>query len=134
MGRGSAEQHGRSVHPRPAQEARARFDQEHTRRRIHPTETVMMSIRRHLLIWLICAFCIAIGVTAFGVYRQARIEAREIFDYQLQQMATLFPTQGFGPISRSLNVDPDIENVVVVQIWNEGGTQVYQSQPMVPPP
>src|SRR5205085_1461319 len=56
----------------------------------------MTSIRRQLLVWLLVGLAVAVLTAAFTVYMRARIEAGELFDYQLQLMATAFPRDGFG--------------------------------------
>jgi two-component system OmpR family sensor kinase len=93
----------------------------------------MRSIRRELLVWLLAGFSLATIAAAVGVYRQARVEARELFDYQLHQMATAFPKEGFGPLP--VTSDPfGVESVVAVQIWDRNGLQTYLSRPGTPPP
>jgi two-component system OmpR family sensor kinase len=94
----------------------------------------MTSIRRQLLVWLVLGFSLATIAAAIGVYRQARLEAGEILDYQLQQMAAAFPKEGFGPLTIPPVVAIESGDVVVVQIWDQGGVQVYLSRPDSPPP
>ena len=94
----------------------------------------MTSIRRRLLLWLLVGFSLSTVVAAFGVYKQAREEAREIFDFQLEQMAMAFPKEGFGPLTVPPSDVSGIEHVVVVQIWDQSGVQIYLSRPGLPPP
>ena len=94
----------------------------------------MSSIRRRLLLWLLAGFSVSMGVTAFGVYRQARQEAREILDFQLEQMAVAFPRAGFGPLEVPPPDPLGLAERVVVQIWDRGGMQVYLSRSGSPPP
>lgn len=94
----------------------------------------MTSIRRRLLLWLVLGFSLATIAAAIGVYRQARLEAGEIFDYQLEQMAAAFPKEGFGPLTMPPVAAFEPGDIVVVQIWDQGGTQVYLSRPGSPPP
>jgi two-component system OmpR family sensor kinase len=94
----------------------------------------MTSIRRQLLVWLVLGFSLATIAAAIGVYRQARLEAGEILDFQLQQMAAAFPKEGFGPLTMPPVAAIEPGDVVVVQIWDQGGVQVYLSRPDSPPP
>ena len=84
----------------------------------------MTSIRRQLLIWLLLGLSVSTLAAAFAVYRQTRIEAAELFDYQLQVMAAAFPNGGFAPPSTPPDSDAGSGDVVVVQIWDQNGAQV----------
>lgn len=94
----------------------------------------MTSIRRRLLLWLLVGFSLCTVAAAWGVYKQARQEAREIFDFHLEQMAAAFPREGFGPNTIAPVETLGVEDHVVVQIWDQNGVQVYQSPAGVPPP
>jgi two-component system OmpR family sensor kinase len=89
----------------------------------------MTSIRRQLLLWLLIGLSLSTIVAAFAVYARAREEARELFDYQLQQMAAAFPHEGFGPVTAPPRDESTMGDVVVVQIWGENGAQLYLSRP-----
>jgi len=92
---------------------------------------VITSIRRQLLIWLLVGLLAATLAAAFAVYTRARSEAAELFDYQLQVMAAAFPHGGFGrPPSDDAHAAG--ADVVVVQIWNQSGAQLYWSRPGSP--
>jgi two-component system OmpR family sensor kinase len=92
----------------------------------------MSSIRRQLLIWLSAGLAVATLVAAFAVYTRARIEAAELFDYQLQVMAAAFPHQGIGQAPSPGDDGPAAGDVVVVQIWDQNGVQLYWSRPGSP--
>jgi len=94
----------------------------------------VISIRRQLLLWLFIGLSVSTIVAAFAVYARARDEARELFDYQLQQMAAAFPHEGFGPITAPFPHESGVGDVVVVQIWGENGAQLYLSRPGSPAP
>ena len=47
----------------------------------------MRSIRRELLLWLSLGLVVAVVAAATSTYYKARHEARELFDYQLKQLA-----------------------------------------------
>lgn len=94
----------------------------------------MISIRRQLLLWLFMGLSVSTIVAAFAVYARAREEARDLFDYQLQQMAAAFPHEGFGPITAPFSDESGMGDVVVVQIRGENGAQLYLSRPGSPAP
>ncbi len=85
----------------------------------------MKSIRKTLLLWLTGSLAIGIALTAWLTYHQARQEANEIFDYQMQQMALSLPSQAFSPLAPGRAPDPD-ENIVI-QIWDNNGLRIYGS-------
>src|SRR5450755_1838949 len=92
----------------------------------------MSSIRRQLLIWLLAGLTVTTLVAACAVYTRARIEAGELFDYQLQVMAAAFPRGGFGQSPPSGDEQMTAGDVVVVQIWDQNGAQLYWSRPGSP--
>ena len=53
----------------------------------------MISIRRKLLMYLFGGMISATLLAGFATYVQVRHEMNEMFDYQLQQIATAFPTE-----------------------------------------
>ncbi|MBS1156299.1 MAG: two-component sensor histidine kinase [Proteobacteria bacterium] len=85
----------------------------------------MKSIRTTLLLWLTGSLAIGIALTAWLTYRQAREEANEIFDYQMQQMAASLPSRAFSPLAPGRAPDPE-ENIVI-QIWDNSGLRIYGS-------
>ena len=91
----------------------------------------MTSIRRQLLIWLSAGLAVTTLVAAFAVYTRARIEAGEVFDYQLQTMAAAFPHRGYGEAPQA-GAEVSAGDVVVVQIWDQRGAQLYWSRPGSP--
>ncbi len=93
----------------------------------------MTSIRRQLLVWLLAGLALATLIAALAVYTRARIEAAELFDYQLQLMAAAFPHQGLGQAIAPRGGEQGIAgDVVVVQIWDRNGVQLYWSRPGSP--
>lgn len=94
----------------------------------------MTSIRRWLLLWLLVGLTVATAAAAFAVYARARAEARDLFDYQLQLMAAAFPNEGFGSATAPPLDEADMGGVVVVQIWDQNGAQLYLSRPGSLPP
>ena len=51
----------------------------------------MTSIRRWLLRWLIFGLAAACLVAGFGIFHTARLEASELFDYELRTVAISLP-------------------------------------------
>lgn len=92
----------------------------------------MTSIRRRLLIWLVAGLAVTTLAAALAVYMRARMEAAELFDYQLQVMAAAFPRGGYGEAPSAGDEDMSAGDVVVVQIWNRNGSQLYWSRPGSP--
>ena len=88
----------------------------------------MTSIRRQLLVWLLLGLSVTTLIAAFAVYTRTRVEAEELFDYQLQVMAASFPNHGLGPSAEPPFDTPDPGDVVVVQIWDQHGAQIYLSR------
>lgn len=88
----------------------------------------MTSIRRKLLVLLLAGVIIAGMVAAWGVYRQARAELDDMFDYHLRQMALALRDRSF----EGMLVDPaDLtdEFDFVIQVWSRDGVKVYFSRP-----
>src|SRR3954469_11967947 len=93
----------------------------------------MTSIRRQLLVWLLAGLIVATLAAAFAVYLRARHEAAELFDYQLQLMAASFPHEGMAQATAPPGTDiTGTSDVVVVQIWDRSGAQLYWSRPGSP--
>lgn len=89
----------------------------------------MNSIRRQLLISLIAALLAGFGLAGWLTFRQAKAEANELFDFQLQQTAAALPSE---PFSSAFGAgDPD-GGGVVIQIWSREGAQLYYSHPRAP--
>jgi two-component system OmpR family sensor kinase len=89
----------------------------------------MSSIRRQLLFWLVAIVVAGVGLAGWLIYRQALAEANELFDYQLQEIAAALPSQPFAQI---LGAHNDVDEGVVIQIWNRNGALMYYSHPRAP--
>lgn len=88
----------------------------------------MTSIRRKLLALLLAGVLSAGMVAALGVYRQARAELDEVFDYHLRQMALALRDRSF----EAMIVDPEDltdEFDFVIQVWSRDGGRMYFSRP-----
>lgn len=88
----------------------------------------MTSIRHKLLAWLLAAVLVAGLIAAWGVYRQARAELDDIFDYNLRQMALSLRDGSFGAAISSPE-EFATEFDFAIQIWNRDGVRLYFSQP-----
>lgn len=89
---------------------------------------MMNSIRRKLLLWLLAAVLIAGMAAAWGVYRQARAELDEVFDYHLRQMALSLRDGSFGvPVAGPEEFASEFD--FAIQIWNRDGVRLYFSRP-----
>jgi two-component system OmpR family sensor kinase len=87
----------------------------------------MRSIRRELLLWLLLGLVVAVVAAATSTYYKARHEARELFDYQLRQLALSVSDQrvSLAPEAQRNNRDEDF----VIQIWDRDQKLFYSSQP-----
>jgi two-component system OmpR family sensor kinase len=91
----------------------------------------MTSIRRRLLGWLIFGFGAASAAAAYGIFHTARIEAGELFDYELRTVALSLPSnlQATMSAQQSDSMLGDIaDDRIVIEIWDASGEIVYRSQ------
>ena len=88
-----------------------------------------MSIRQRLLLWLLSAVCIAIAVAGVSVYHRARVEANQLFDYQLKQIALTLQDHVFGESNVMGSLEEEIDYDFVIQVWTEAGVKRYFSHP-----
>lgn len=88
----------------------------------------MNSIRRKLLVWLLAAVLTAGMVAAWGVYRQARAELDEVFDYHLRQLALSLRNRSFeGMLIEPADLAGEFD--FVIQVWDRDGVRLYFSRP-----
>lgn len=87
----------------------------------------MRSIRRALLLWLSAGLFAGIAVAAGLTYFQAREEANELFDYQMKRMAASLPRIAFAPLASVPGNAFDMDEDVVIQIWDMTGIPIYLS-------
>ena len=66
----------------------------------------MTSIRRELLFWLLTGLSVAVAAAAVGTYFRARVEANELFDHQLQEMAASLTDAPLETAFRNVPVPP----------------------------
>jgi two-component system OmpR family sensor kinase len=89
----------------------------------------MTSIRRQLLLWLLSGLALAVVAAGVRIYTQTLVEANELFDYHLAQMAASLPNDTFGPLPPSPSNGPEAGDGLVVQIWDRNGLQLFFSRP-----
>ena len=89
----------------------------------------MRSIRRQLLFWLLSGLALAVAAAGLRIYTQTLDEANELFDYHLKQTAASLPIESFGALPPSRPDGPDVEEGLVLQIWDRNGLQLYFSHP-----
>ena len=97
----------------------------------------MTSIRRWLLGWLICSLGVACLIAGFGIFSTARIEAGELFDFELRTVAHSLP-QNIGADDVALGRNPELHGIaddrLVIDIWDRTGRLIYHSphEPALP--
>jgi two-component system OmpR family sensor kinase len=87
----------------------------------------MKSIRRELLQWLSLGLVVAVAAAATSTYYKARHEARELFDYQLRQLALSVSSQRVSLPSEGQRNNRDED--FVIQIWDRDQKLFYSSRP-----
>ena len=87
----------------------------------------MRSIRRELLLWLLLGLVVAVVAAATSTYYKARHEARELFDYQLRQLALSLSNQRVSLPSEGQRNNRDED--FVIQIWDRDQKLFYSSRP-----
>jgi len=85
----------------------------------------MTSIRQRLLIWLLLGLAVVTLVGSWAVYSRAREQAREIFDFQLSQMAYVVPGDGFGKPASAIGRIAQAD--IMVWVWDQNGVELYSS-------
>ena len=89
----------------------------------------MRSIRRQLLFWLLSGLALAVLAAGARIYTQTLDEANELFDYHLKQTAASLPNDSFDPLPPPRSGGLEMEEELVVQIWDRNGLQLYFSHP-----
>jgi two-component system, OmpR family, sensor kinase len=87
------------------------------------------SIRQRLLIGLLGFVLAAVFLDAVAVYRQARTELDELFDYQLRQMALSLRDWAFGVPGASAPGPAAEDFDFAIQVWGADGVRIYLSRP-----
>ncbi len=87
----------------------------------------MRSIRRQLLLWLLLGLVVAVAAAATSTYYQARREAKELFDYQLKQVALAVSNEALPLPPRASAHEHDED--LAIQVWDENQNLLYASRP-----
>ncbi len=85
------------------------------------------SIRTTLLLWLAVGLTLVISLVAVVLYLQARTEANQLFDYQMEQVASAMPSRFLADAPPGLANPFDATPNVVIQIWDPTGVRLYFS-------
>jgi two-component system OmpR family sensor kinase len=97
----------------------------------------MTSIRRWLLGWLICGLGLACLIAGIGIFSTARLEAGELFDYELRTVALSLP-HSIGAEDVAQGRNPELHGIaddrLVIDIWDLTGRLIYHSphEPALP--
>ena len=77
----------------------------------------MKSIRRELLLWLLLGLVVTVAAAGIGTYYQARREAKELFDYQLKQLALSVSNERLSVLPQSHA--KELEEDLAIQVWGQ---------------
>ncbi|SAK68772.1 sensor kinase [Caballeronia hypogeia] len=97
----------------------------------------MTSIRRWLLGWLICGLALACVAAGIGIFNTARVEAGELFDYELRTVALSLP-HSISAEDVAQGRNPELHGIaddrLVIDIWDLSGRLIYHSphEPALP--
>jgi two-component system OmpR family sensor kinase len=86
----------------------------------------MSSIQRQLLLGLTLGILLATGSAGVAIYYSARIEANDLFDYQLRQAAMSLPAH---LNDESFSQSDGLGEEIVVQVWSKKEKLIYSSNP-----
>ncbi len=91
---------------------------------IHPENS---SVRRSLLLWLSIGILAGIVFAGSMIYVQVREQANQLFDYQMKQLVASLPSQSYAPL---IPTRPELSNIqedIIIQIWDTHGLRIYHS-------
>ncbi|WP_083941015.1 ATP-binding protein [Pseudoduganella violaceinigra] len=88
---------------------------------------MMSTLRRQLMVGMLCATLAATLAAGWLQYRALRIETNELADMQLRQLVEALPDKLAYDIPTPTAEDPDED--FVLQAWDELGEQIYDSKP-----
>ena len=83
----------------------------------------MKSIRRELLLWLLLGLVVTVAAAAISTYYQARREAKELFDYQLKQLALSVSNERLSVLPQSHA--KELEEDLAIQVWGQNQKLLY---------
>lgn len=86
----------------------------------------MRTIRYQLLFWILGSVLLTTSIASVSIYLKVSEESKELFDYQLVQIAAALPSNFNAPA-----YDPSESRVkskdIVLQVWDNNGKQIYTS-------
>jgi two-component system OmpR family sensor kinase len=86
-------------------------------------------MKRWLLAWLICGCVVVSAAAAYLIFRTAKLEAGELFDYELHAVAISLPRGADSDLA--IEQSPDFEGIaddgIAIQIWDRAGQIGYRS-------
>jgi two-component system OmpR family sensor kinase len=85
------------------------------------------SLRTRLLAWTGAGLAAGLVLATVVVGVRARESAGELLDYQMAKIAAAVPPRAFGPIPAPRLEGLDVDEDVVIQIWDPSGLRVYGS-------
>lgn len=90
----------------------------------------MSSIRRWLLGWLIAGLAVAALLAGIGIFRTARSEANELFDYELRTVAISLPAD-IASTASALRDSAEFRGLsddrLFIETWDARGNSIYRS-------
>ena len=94
----------------------------------------MRSVRKQLLVGLIVGLGVVSIIAGYGIFRSAREEANELFDYELRSVCISMPqslSDATAMNAESRNFEGISDDRVAIQIWDASGKQTYHSHSQV---
>jgi two-component system OmpR family sensor kinase len=90
----------------------------------------MRSLRRRLLLWSLVIVLLGGLVAGAIVFRQARAQATELFDYQLRQLAFTLRDRDYSPSQLAEALSGEGLDFVI-QVWAADSRLLYRSHPQI---
>ena len=90
----------------------------------------MRSLRRRLLVWSLVIVLLGGLVAGVIVFRQARAQATELFDYQLRQLAFTLRDRDYSPSQLAEALSGEGLDFVI-QVWAADSRLLYRSHPQI---
>ncbi|HEX5129328.1 MAG TPA: ATP-binding protein [Usitatibacter sp.] len=90
----------------------------------------MKSLRRRLLVWSMVIVLLGGLVAGLIVFRQARVQATELFDYQLRQLAFTLRDRDYSPSQLAEALSGEGLDFVI-QVWAADSRLLYRSHPQI---
>jgi two-component system OmpR family sensor kinase len=92
----------------------------------------MKTIRKQLLIGLLCATIVSAAGAGAVLYHLLQVETGELADLQLRQLVSALPDEFAADAALPAAEDPEEE--FILQVWDLKGTPLFASRPAPPTP